>query len=153
MVRIHLPALRERRADIPALSDHLIDRICREQDMEPRILSPEVLELFMRYPWDGNIRQLRNCLERTLIMGGEKKEIGLEDLSPGIRLWEDGKRGEEDLSAGTDLASSLEEYERQIIVDALEKTSWVQSRAAKLLGISERAMWYRVKKLRIPIPD
>lgn len=153
VVRIHLPALRERRADIPALSDHLIDRICREQDMEPRILSPEVLELFMRYPWDGNIRQLRNCLERTLIMGGEKKEIGLEDLSPGIRLWEDGKRGEEDLSAGTDLASSLEEYERQIIVDALEKTSWVQSRAAKLLGISERAMWYRVKKLRIPIPD
>ncbi len=152
VVRIHLPALRERRADIPLLADHLIDRICREQELKSRRLSPEVLDLFLRFPWEGNIRQLRNCLERTLIMGGEEGEIALDDLPQGIRLWESTGAEEETPEGEADLAASMEAYERQMIVEALEKASWVQSRAAKLLGISERAIWYRVKKLKISFP-
>ncbi len=151
VVAIHLPALRERREDIPALVDHQIRRCCEEQGLAPRKVSPAVMRLFHQYPWPGNVRQLNNCLERSLVMGGSN-EIVIEDLPPALLVWqeerESGGQGEE----LRDLAESLADYEREMIRDALERTGWIQSKAARLLGISERAMWYRVKKLKIPIP-
>ncbi len=153
VVRIELPPLRDRREDIPALVDHMIERTCREQELEPKRVAPEVLSLFHRYPWPGNVRQLQNCIERALVMGKAKEEIVVDDLPPAIRMWEPDQREAPPGEGNGDLESALEAFERERIIEALEKSDWVQCRAARLLGISERAMWYRVKKLAISIPD
>ena len=88
-------------------------------------------------------------------MGGDESLIRVQDLPPTLQVWQKERQesgGEEGGRESRDLAASLESYEREIILDALRRSGWVQSRAARLLGISERAMWYRVKKLDIPIP-
>jgi Nif-specific regulatory protein len=112
----------------------------------------EVMELFQRYPWPGNVRQLQNCIERAMVIGSDdEEELQWNDLPPALRLWESAASREtpEDFR----LSRALEKVERELLVEALKRSGWVQKKAADLLGISERSMGYRVRKMNISIPD
>jgi len=152
VVTIHLPPLRERREDIPLLTEHFIARCSRELNLPTKRLPPAILKHFVEGHWPGNVRQLQNCIERALVMGKDADWINWEDLPPVVRAWQGQKQDEPERPAAS-LEEALREREREMIEAALRRAGGVQKRAAEILGISERAMWYRVRKLGISIPS
>jgi len=137
---IHLPALRERREDIPLLAERFLET------MQPgATLSVEALQRLLAYDWPGNVRELRNAMERALVLAG-KATVGPEHL-PGLSGAGPLLNGSE--GGAADLDGRLATYEKSLIEAALSRTGGVQSRAAALLGIKERSLWHRVKKLGI----
>lgn len=141
VIAIKVPPLRERIEDIEPLADHIIGKITAKEALPRARLSGPALSALKGYAFPGNIRELENILERALALGSgnviEERDLQLSDAGkPDIR--------QEDI---TDLPSLLIEVERQQILDALEKTRWNKTRAARLLGISFRALRYRLSKL------
>jgi DNA-binding NtrC family response regulator len=140
---IPVPPLRDRREDIPRLSEHFLSRIAEENGLPPKRLSPAALKGLLAYRWPGNVRQLRNALETaTLVCQGETIEPA--DLPP-------------EVTQGAILPSSTEpiplpasrtltEIERDAIRDALAKTGGNKTQAAKLLGIGLRTLHRKVKE-------
>jgi two-component system nitrogen regulation response regulator NtrX len=84
VIPFHMPALRDRREDIPALVDHFIEEFCAEYGKKPKKASAEAMELLMAYQWPGNVRELKNVIERLVIMVASE-EIGAKDLPPPLR--------------------------------------------------------------------
>ncbi|MFL6621420.1 MAG: sigma-54-dependent transcriptional regulator [Sulfurifustaceae bacterium] len=150
---IVVPPLRERREDIPLLVQAFLSELSAEMNKHVTGVTPAALDALSRYHWPGNIRELRNWLERAVLScRGDRVDVG--DLPPGIvaqptatadkvPLWEK--------SNGHGLDDWLAEVERRAILNALAQTNGVQAHAAKLLGVSERSLWHRVKKLGIQI--
>ena len=151
-VRLRLPPLRERLDDLPLLIAHLLERAAQRLWRPAATVSPEALRCLWTYPWPGNIRELQHVLEAAMVLSDGV--ILPEHLSLAIQR---GGRASPTsaspfaMSAGSSLDDVLAEGERRLILDALQRASGVQARAAKILGISERSLWYRVKKLRIQV--
>ena len=148
--RAALPPLRERLEDIPLLIAHFLERAAQRLRRAPATVSPQAMRC-CGPPWPGNIRELQNVLEAAMVLSDGI--ILPEHLSPAIQRGgsvSSAAGGPFALPPGASLDDILAEGERRLILDALQKVSGVQARAAKLLGISERSLWYRVKKLRIP---
>ena len=149
-VSMHLPPLRERVDDLPLLATHLLERAAKRLNRAPAILSSEALRCLWTYAWPGNVRELQHVLEGAMVMSDGV--INPEDLPPAIQRSAPARPAAESgpvLSGSLDEA--LEEWERRMILDALSQTQGVQARAAKILGISERSLWYRIKKLGIQV--
>jgi len=136
-----LPPLRERASDIPLLVEHFLKEIRETLQKPVSGITAEAMERLMAYSWPGNVRELRNCLERAAIMA-EGDVIQAEDLPLALHLPTEPRSP---VKGGT-LDERLAEVERQWIVEALKETHGVQAQAAKRFGISERSLWYRVKK-------
>jgi transcriptional regulator with PAS, ATPase and Fis domain len=144
VLRIHLPPLRERREDIQPLANYLLGRLCRSLKKSVEGFSPEVIERFQAYAWPGNIRQLSNTIERAILVE-EDQVIRSESISlPEIHR--PAEPEPEALPLGLKLTV---DQERDMILRALEDNLWIQKDAANQLGISPRALNYRVKKLGI----
>jgi two-component system response regulator PilR (NtrC family) len=143
VIELHVPPLRERGEDVLLLARHILSRLARAQGVAPPRLSKAAQSALMEYHFSGNVRELENILERALTLcSGEL--IELEDIQ--LRQGQ----GEPAPSApGGPLGSQLEEIERDAIVKALEQTRYNKTAAAKVLGISFRALRYRIKKLGI----
>lgn len=137
---VRLPSLRERREDIPLLAERFLQAI---RPGTP--LSVEALQRLLAHDWPGNVRELKNIIERAAVLAGEG-EIRPEHLS-GLAVGPAGPGGGEGESP--DLDARLAGYEKSLIEAALSRTGGVQSRAAALLGIKERSLWHRVRKLGI----
>lgn len=141
---ILLPPLRVRPEDIPMLCSHFLERF------GPGLtLSMEALQLLMAYSWPGNVRELRNSLERATVLADERGMVLPEHLPAQLRLV---SATEPQLpvmpeSRARDLDERLEEIEKSLIIAALIKSHGVQVRAAEMLGIKERSLWHRIKKL------
>ena len=150
VIPIRLPALRERREDIPILVQHFLDHFNQEFRKNTLEVAPAAVDCLMDYDWPGNIRELRNAIERIMILE-TKERIEREDLPPGIRDGGGGGAGPRP-AAGTGApavpigAMTLEEMEREAIRQALERAGNNQVRASKLLGISRDTLRYRMKK-------
>ncbi len=143
VIVIEVPPLRERRDDIPLLVDHFLGRLA-EQYNQPRLkLSDEAMEVMMRYDWPGNVRQLENQIERLVTLASSNV-IAVEDL-PG-ELRETGSRVSRIRLALPDDGIDLEEVEREILLQALEKNDWNQTRAAQYLNITRKTLIYRMEK-------
>jgi two-component system response regulator PilR (NtrC family) len=143
VIELRVPSLRERSEDVPALADAIVNRLARRMKIDAPTLAPEALEALGNYPFPGNVRELENILERaiTLSAGGV---IGLND----IQLRATPVTAPADVPQGPGpLGEQLEDIEREAIVKALEQTRYNKTAAAKLLGMSFRALRYRVKKL------
>jgi transcriptional regulator with PAS, ATPase and Fis domain len=153
-VGIDLPPLRERVDDLPLLATHLLERAARRLNRPPAIVSPEALRCLWTYPWPGNVRELQHVLEGAMVLSDGV--IGPEHLPPAIQRAAQARPAAETapVPAGS-LDEALEGWERRMILDALAQTHGIQARAAKVLGISERSLWYRIKKLGIQVrtPD
>jgi DNA-binding NtrC family response regulator len=152
---MHLPALRERLDDLPLLATHLLERAAKRLNRTPAILSPEALRCLWTYAWPGNVREMQHVLEGAMVMSDGV--ISPEHLPPAIqRAAQTRPAAAESAPVLTgSLDEALEEWERRMILDALSQTQGVQARAAKVLGVSERSLWYRIKKLGVQVrtPD
>ncbi|HXV74977.1 MAG TPA: sigma-54 dependent transcriptional regulator [Candidatus Polarisedimenticolaceae bacterium] len=149
VIPIRLPSLRERRDDIPLLVQHFLDHFNQEFRKNTTRVEPAAMERLKAYDWPGNIRELRNFIERVMIL--ESKEcIELADLPramrDGLSAVEPTPAADSDPSPISLGAMTLEEMERAAIVQALEQVSQNQVRAAKLLGITRDTLRYRMKK-------
>ena len=149
VVSIQVPPLRERREDIIPLARHFIDESATDLKKDVRGIDPGGVRMLKRYSWPGNIRELKNCLERAVLMC-EMSFIREEDLS--LRTEYDGTgSGAAQLRLPPD-GIQLDELEKQAILEALRINSWIQKDAAKFLGISSRVMNYKVAKYEIKNP-
>jgi two-component system response regulator AtoC len=150
-VRLVMPPLRERIDDLPLLVTHLLERAAQRLWRQPATVSTEALRCLWTYPWPGNIRELQHVLEGAMVLSDGV--ILPEHLPAAVQ------RGAKTPATGDptgpvvtgSLDEALEEWERRAILDALQKAHGVQARAAKILGITERSLWYRVKKLKIQV--
>jgi len=147
ILRIHLPSLRERKECIKHLAYYFLDKACRNLKKKIEDFSPEALEVFKSYSWPGNLRQLANTIERAVILE-ESHRIQAEN----IILSEPIKRESKEEAITHAPVHSLAGQERDAVLSALEESLWVQKKAAGLLGISPRALNYKVKKLGITHP-
>jgi DNA-binding NtrC family response regulator len=136
VLAIHVPALRERRADIVPLSEHMLARLSAVHGRDGASLSEAARNMLERYDWPGNIRELKNAIERGLIFG-KGAALSPEDLPEGIRAADSGT------VAGM---RSLEEMEREVIQKTLEGTHYKITRAAEILGISRKTLLDKRKK-------
>ncbi len=141
VIPIYIPPLRERKEDVPLLIEYYLEEFNRKYGKRVRI-TKRAMKLLLEYDWPGNVRELANLMERLVILNDEEVR---EDSLPAYM-----RSVTRDHEAG-DLPSLIEKTEREKIIEALEKTGYVKSRAAKLLGYTLRQLDYRIKKYRIEI--
>jgi two-component system NtrC family response regulator len=151
VVTIELPPLRERREDVPPLIQHFLKKHCERYKLPLPSLTEEALELSTRYDWPGNVRELENVIENMVVLG-RADEIRATDLPAQIR------QAKSRVSAINlklpDEGISLEDVEKEILVQALEKHQWNQTRAARYLNISRKTLIYRMEKFGLaPVVD
>lgn len=142
IVPIHLPPLRERREDIPELVDYFIDQFNKKFKKNIKGLDRETMEFVLQYPWPGNIRELKNTLERAVLLERENV-IRKENLFLNRGLVE-----EQPPASNEDIPESLnlEEIEKRVLLKALQEANGNKSLAARLLGITRDTLRYRMKK-------
>ena len=147
VIPITLPPLRERREDIPALVQHFIEHFNRELKRDTTEVAPQAMAVLQAHDWPGNIRELRNVIERVMILENERR-IEVRDLPPGL-----GPAGSPARASAADAETAppvgsmtLDEIEQRAIRRALESTGANQVRAARLLGISRDTLRYRMRK-------
>jgi DNA-binding NtrC family response regulator len=151
VVNICIPPLRERREDILPLAKYFLRRFSGEMSKKVAGLTPEAEGILRNYEWPGNIRELRNTLERSVLLS-EKEWIRPEDLSL------HGSETADPLNetSGVHMPEGgipLVEMEKRLILEALEKANWVQKEAAQYLGVSRRVMHYKIQKFGIRNPN
>jgi two-component system, NtrC family, response regulator PilR len=151
VIELRVPSLRERASDIPEIAEAVLQRLGRRGNTEPPQLEEGAIELLQTYPFPGNVRELENVLERALTLCGDgfitADHIKLRGAARTPATETAQIVNNEEL--GGALGEKLEDMERDAIIKALEKTRYNKTAAAKLLGMSFRALRYRVKKLGI----
>jgi len=154
VVTVHLPPLRERRDDLIMLIRHFAQSKARDMGIPEKTLKPETVDALLRYPWPGNVRELENLIERLMVLC-ESPTIAFEDLPDQVRRSEQdpGTIKEQVLGGRKSLGNAVDEFEREIILEALGTTSFNQTRAADMLGTTRRILKYRMDKLGIQAPE
>lgn len=144
VVPIHIPPLRERKEDIPLLVEHFLSKISNQ----PRKISSGAMRMFLGFPWKGNVRELENVIERTVLLT-EKEEITPADLPNEILGYTtDTKEIPELTEAGIDIDAIIGDIEKKYLLKALEKSGGVKKEAAKLLNLSFRSFRHRLSKYK-----
>jgi len=149
VIQLSVPSLRERTEDIPLLTEHTLQNLATQMGLIKPTIGPDALDALTRYPFPGNVRELENILERAMTLCEDNmiraRDLQLPDQDsastfiPSMR---------DPLDSGKiPLEEHLGEIEKQAILQALEKTRYNKTAAAKLLGMSFRALRYRLKKL------
>ena len=180
VMTIRLPPLRERGGDIGLLAQFFLKKFSGQMGKRIRGLAPEALELLARYHWPGNIRELENTLERAVLMA-DGELVSAEDLAlfsqAGAKASgaatertvgeaQPGEAGADRLSPtsgptpepavseapSAEAGLRLQDSERRLVLEALQACGWVQKEAARRLGLSSRALNYRIRKLGITHP-
>lgn len=142
VITIHLPPLRERREDIPLLSNFFVIKYAKKYKKELKGFTPEAMEALCAYHWPGNVRELENVIERSIVLC-KKSVVAVDHLPKNI------VPNKEDISTiKIPLGASLKEAEKEIIQKTLFMTSGSKKEAAKILGISSRKIEYKVKEWR-----
>jgi two-component system, NtrC family, response regulator AtoC len=144
VVPIHLPPLRQRTEEIPALAKHFLERYNRSHGLAIEGIEPEAMDALLKYSFTGNARELENIIERAMVLAAGPR-LGLDDLphhvrSP-VRPFDDVELGDDELSVKKHGAM----LERRLIQKALERTGGNRTRAAQLLDLSARALLYKIR--------
>jgi DNA-binding NtrC family response regulator len=154
VIALYLPPLRERGEDIPLLAKHFLSKRLEEEKRPHIEFSREALELLTRYPWPGNVREMENVIEQAFLWSQNASQITQEHLPSIFKSDSRSSSLRDDTLAGRiSLEKAVMEFEREIILDALKRTNYVQTHAANLLGISRRMLKYRMDTLGIGRPD
>jgi DNA-binding NtrC family response regulator len=150
VVTIRLPPLRERNGDIGLLIQFFLAKFSSQMNKKIRGIEPAVMRMLTGYHWPGNIRELENTMERAVLLS-EGEMVTADDLN---LFFAHETAGEKEQTLRLPSGGiSLEEAERELILQALERCGWVQKEAARLLGISSRALNYKIKRFAITHPS
>src|SRR5581483_9659418 len=154
VVTVNLPPLRERRDDLLLLLRHFTQTKAREMGMAEKTFAPEAVEALLRYGWPGNVRELENLIERLLVLS-EGAVIDVGDLPEQVRRTdqEPGNIKEQVLEGRKSLGTAVDEFEREIIEEALRQTDFNQTRAAEMLGTTRRILKNPMNKPAIAGPN
>ena len=138
VVNIKMPPLRERQEDIPILVKKFLDHFAAENNREVMTITPEAMEILSRYQWPGNIRELRNCIERMVVLSREN-HLGVNDIPRNIR---------DESGAANALiqvnGDTIDDHEKALILKTLDECGGNRTLAAKKLGISRRTLYRRL---------
>ncbi|HET9013712.1 MAG TPA: sigma-54 dependent transcriptional regulator [Gemmatimonadaceae bacterium] len=146
VVRIHLPALRERTEDVPELVHHFIARFNRRLGLQVEGATAAAMRALMEYPWPGNVRELENVVERAMVLcDGPRLDVAQLPALAAPPAAGNGASGSLDLS----VKRRTDALERTLITEALERTRGNRTRAAKLLDLSHRALLYKIREYGI----
>jgi DNA-binding NtrC family response regulator len=166
VIHLELPPLRDRREDIAMLLAHFLERYCKENGKPPRLFSPGAMKLLLDYEWPGNVRELENAVERAVVLSTQERmdvdllpeNIRSKEIVRGVRLQlsefmpplpgEPGSRTAADHPRPT-LFQIIDEVERRIITDMLERTGWNQTEAAEQFQIPLSTLNQKIKRLGI----
>ena len=148
VVSIKIPPLRERKEDILPMIESFIEKYCKENNKEKLEVSKEVVDTLMKYNYPGNVRELENIIERAVVLTrAHSKVITLNDIPMNIKGFKE-EKSIGSLDEGT-LTEQVEALEKQLIFDALQQSGGNQTKAGKLLGLTERNLRYKLKKYNI----
>ena len=147
---IHMPALRQRVEDIPILAEHFLKEANARFERSIRSISAEAMSHLMKYEWPGNVRELKNTIERSVLIA-DGEVLTSKFLPSHVTKQVSDRAPTNTPTLEMDLATTLRNLERQLIIDALERADGVQRKAAKSLGVTERVLWYKIKKLQIDV--
>ncbi len=142
VVQVRVPALRERRSDIPDLARHFLQESVRGAEAFDEVVRPSALERLITYEWPGNVRQLRNEVLRAAILTRGRATIGAEDLSEELR-------GGPARLAGTSLRDRVERAQRRIVEETLHEHDWNKTRTARALGVTRQGLLKMMGRLEI----
>lgn len=152
VIPIKIPPLRERKTDIPMLTQHFIQKFNKENNKHVEGLSKQAMEVFTRYSWPGNVRELENMVERLVIL----KPSGLievsdfpEQITAKIQRLAKPVGDEMSLSPNVSFKEAVEDYETQLISKALEQTGGNKNKAAELLGLNRTTLVEKIKRKQI----
>jgi len=149
VVPIHLPPLRDHKEDIPLLVQKILSENPKKRPEQSKQISPEFLDLLLQYNWPGNVRELENIIERAIALS-RGPVLMPSDLPPLLREPWKADVLKDAVSEGTmSLGEALRHFEYEMISKALKKTRFIQTRAARILGISRRILKYRMDNLGI----
>ena len=146
VVSIKIPPLRERKEDVLPMIESFIEKYCKENNKEKLEVSKEVVDTLMKYNYPGNVRELENIIERAVVLT-RSKVITLNDIPMNIKGFKE-EKSIGSLDEGT-LTEQVEALEKQLIFDALQQSGGNQTKAGKLLGLTERNLRYKLKKYNI----
>lgn len=159
VITLNVPPLRERKSDIPFLSEYFLEEVAKRHRQDKKSLSRAAMDCLLAYSWPGNVRELENAIERALLLSNGSV-LQSEDLPTSISAaGSDGAGGgrqsrRADLpnvtqTKQTTLNETLEAVEKELIIQALRKCGGVQVEAAKLLGLNHKNLWHKIKKHNI----
>jgi DNA-binding NtrC family response regulator len=144
VVPLEIPPLRARKQDIPPLAEHFVHKLAADTGAKVERITPAAMEKILEYPWPGNVRELENVIERSLVMA-TGKELDAKDIKLDANRTRAVYAGELSLPAGM----SLDQYEQELIRQALKKADGNKSQAARLLGLTRNALRYRLTQMGI----
>ena len=144
---MHLPALRERRSDIPVLVHHFLNRYAPGTNLH---VTPAAMKSLLQYEWPGNVRELENCIARAVTLG-DRQVIDVNDLPPAIRA-EGGGSTQTSFPDGSSLSTTaLAEMERMTILKVFEQANGDKALAGRMLGISRATLYRKLKRYNISV--
>ena len=173
IIPIVIPPLRDRKSDIPLLVQHFLSRCNENQGQQPKTISDEAIQILANYSWPGNVRELGNFIERMVVLSvgnnitskdlpekvlGEVPRESLPPIKEPEYELSPSKMLQNKLQAsffmglpeeGINLKSAVEEFERGLIIEALEKTNWVKNKAAGLLELNRTTLVEKLKKMNL----
>jgi len=149
VITVDLPPLRSRREDIPLLAQHFLDYYANENGLASRKLSPDALRALIDYDWPGNVRELENCIERGVVLSSAPI-IG-SDLLPGHITGRSYQDALLEHNPNASLFDILEDFERRVIIEKLERCNWNQTDAAEQFHIPLSTLNQKIKRLNIEI--
>jgi transcriptional regulator with GAF, ATPase, and Fis domain len=154
VIPIMLPPLRERKSDIPLLVSHFFEEYASKNQRGPMTVAPEAMQMLIDYPWPGNVRELKNLIERMVVLK-EGDVVLPEELPEKMRVIDPlpGKSREKEYPEdGISFQDAVSEFEKALILSALEKTNWVKNRAADLLKIKRTTLVEKIKRYNLEKP-
>jgi two-component system, NtrC family, response regulator AtoC len=147
VVTVHLPALRDRRSDIPMLVHHFLDRYAPGGNLQ---VTPAAMKSLLHYDWPGNVRELENCVARAVTLG-DHQVIDVSDLPPAIRTEQPSPVSMSSQDAASLSTTALAEMERMTILRVFEQANGDKALAGKMLGISRATLYRKLKRYNIPV--
>jgi DNA-binding NtrC family response regulator len=147
VVTVHLPALRDRRSDIPMLVHHFLDRYAAGANLQ---VTPAAMKSLLHYDWPGNVRELENCVARAVTLG-DHRIMDVGDLPPAIRSEQPSALATSSQDAASLSTTALAEMERMTILRVFEQANGDKALAGKMLGISRATLYRKLKRYNIPV--
>jgi len=154
VIKIEMPPLRKRREDIPLLAEHFIRKICQENNRTVCGIEKAAMEVMMDYPWPGNVRELENVIERVIVLSAEGGDVSRDTFPPEMVSASEALLITDELpEEGVSLRHAVLDFEKNLIIKALQRTGGNQKKAAELLKLNATTLNEKIKRLEVNVSE